>query len=325
MDYETKRPLMEAIDKCLLDHAAAIGTKEGGPDILDVYRLQGLSEIHYYLKVQHDFQADEVAALLQFTDPLTVAMECWEERDPAKGFPICDILHEIKAHERFQLADPDGHAQKEAEQIQDLKDRLDQNMSDFQAELLGMDKAEIIAKSAKITAMQEAHDFMTEDFDFTADDAAVLLNMDNPLKFVAAQWPSDLGSLLDMEDQIREAIGDAGKEAAVLRDFAAPEQRQAVSSEMQATLQMLVETDLKLYGEVTGDTLEAIQTQGFLLQDGALRKADPAQIGAVQGGRESAALSDAAKPSLREQLHEKMREVGQRPPPAEQPRGDEGR
>ena len=41
MDYETQRPLMEAIDKCLLDHAAAIGTKEGGPDILDVYRLQG--------------------------------------------------------------------------------------------------------------------------------------------------------------------------------------------------------------------------------------------------------------------------------------------
>ena len=96
MDYETKRPLMEAIDKCLLDHVVAMGTKEGGPDILDVYRLQGLSEIHYYLKVQHDFQADEVAALLQFTDPLTVAMECWEERDPVKGFPICNLFHEIR-------------------------------------------------------------------------------------------------------------------------------------------------------------------------------------------------------------------------------------
>ena len=40
MNYEIKRPLMKVIDKCLLDHAAAVGTKEGGPDIEDVYRLQ---------------------------------------------------------------------------------------------------------------------------------------------------------------------------------------------------------------------------------------------------------------------------------------------
>ena len=54
MNYEIKRPLMKVIDKCLLDHAAAVGTKEGGPDIEDVYRLQNLSKIHYYLKEDHD-------------------------------------------------------------------------------------------------------------------------------------------------------------------------------------------------------------------------------------------------------------------------------
>ena len=41
-------------------------------------------------------------------------------------------------------------------------------------------------------------------------DVAILLNMENPLKFVANQWPSDFVSLLYMEDQIKEAIGDAG-------------------------------------------------------------------------------------------------------------------
>lgn len=218
MDYETKRPLIEKLDKCLLDHAVAAGTKEGGPDITDVYRLWGLSESHYYLKVEHDFKPDEVEALLQFSDPLTVARECWEERPPDKGFPICDLLREIKAYERFPLVDPEGYAQQKAEQLQLLKDRLDQNMSDFQTELLSMDKAEIIAKSAQITAMQEAHDFVKEDFNFSPDDVAVLLNMENPLKFIADKWPSDLGTLLDMEDQIREAIGDAGKEAVAQRD-----------------------------------------------------------------------------------------------------------
>lgn len=71
--------------------------------------------------------------------------------------------------------------------------------------------------------------------------------------------------------------------------------------------------------------MEAIQTQGFLLRDGALIKADPVQIGEVQSGREPAAISDSVKPSLRGQLHEKMREAGQRPPPSEHPKGGEAR
>lgn len=155
MNYEIKRPLMKVIDKCLLDHAAAVGTKEGGPDIEDVYRLQNLSKIHYYLKEEHDFLADEVTALLQFTDPLTVALECWKEQDHPWEFPICDILYAIKAYERFPLVNPAGYVQQKVDQIQSLKDRLDRNMSDFRAELLGMDKMEIIAMSAEISAMQE--------------------------------------------------------------------------------------------------------------------------------------------------------------------------
>jgi len=325
MNYEIKRPLMKVIDKCLLDHAAAVGTKEGGPDIEDVYRLQNLSKIHYYLKEEHDFLADEVTALLQFTDPLTVALECWKEQDHPWEFPICDILYAIKAYERFPLVNPAGYVQQKVDQIQSLKDRLDRNMSDFRAELLGMDKMEIIAMSAEISAMQGAHNFMKKYFKFEPGNAEILLRMENPLKFVATQWRSDVAELFDMNAQVGEAIVEAGKEAAVLRYFAAPEQRQAISAEVQATLQMLVDTDLKLYGEVTGDTLEAIQTQGFLLRDGALIKADPVQIGEVQSGREPAAISDSVKPSLRGQLHEKMREAGQRPPPAEHPKGGEAR
>ena len=192
MDYETKRPLIEAIDKCLLDHSTAVGTEDLGPEIGDVYRLY---------------------------------------------------------------------------------------------------------------------------------------DMENFPKTIADQWLSDLGRLTDMAKQIRESIVEAGKEAAVQQksEPATLKRRQAISTEVQATLQMLVDTDLKLYGEVTGDTLEAIQTQDFLLRDGALIKADTVQIGEVQSGRESATISDSVKPSLRGQLHEKMREAGQRPPPSEHPKGGEAR
>ena len=165
---------------------------------------------------------------------------------------------------------------------------------------------------------------MKEYFKFEQGNAEILLHMENPLKFVAAQWSSDMAELFDMNAQVGEAIVEAGKEAAILRYFVAPEQRQAISSEVQATLQMLVDTDLNLYGAVTGDTLEAVQTQGFLLQDGALRKADPAQVGEVQSEREPAAIPDSAKPSLRGQLQEKIRKVGQRPPPRRTAQGRRG-
>lgn len=211
---------MDQIDKSLLKHAAALGAKDGGPDIADVYGMQEMAELHYYLKVEHGFAPDEMAALLQFADPLAVAMECWEERELGKGFPICDLLHKIKAHERFPLVNQAGYAQQKVKQLQSLKDLLDQNMSDFHAELLGMDKAEIIAKSVEITAMQEAYNYMKNDFFYMQDEIAILLDMENPLKFIAGHWPSDLGGVLDMDDLIREAIEVVSKDTVVQQETA---------------------------------------------------------------------------------------------------------
>ena len=54
-----------------------------------------------------------------------------------------------------------------------------------------------------------------------------------------------------------------------------PEQQQAMTKEVRATLQMLIDTDLKTTGEVSQGTKEAIQTQGFTLsKDGTLEKAE---------------------------------------------------
>lgn len=247
MDYEVKRPLMRRIDNALLEHAAALGTKEGGPNIGDVYHLQGLAEIHCYLKTEHHFTPDEVTALLQFSDPLTVAMECWEERDLEKDFQICALLHTIDAYERFPLVDPAGYAQQKEERLQSLKELLERNMSDFQVALMTMDKAEIIAQSADLTAMQEAHDYMLEDFSYKPKDVDILLEMENPLKFIAEQWPFDPLGPFGIEGQIRAAVQEAGYPSPAVEK---PSVRGQLHEKIRETGQHMPRTEPPKGGEV---------------------------------------------------------------------------
>jgi len=52
-----------------------------------------------------------------------------------------------------------------------------------------------------------------------------------------------------------------------------PEQQQALSNEVQATLQIFIDSDIKTHGEVTESTLEAITVQGYEYKNGELAKA----------------------------------------------------
>ena len=54
-----------------------------------------------------------------------------------------------------------------------------------------------------------------------------------------------------------------------------PEQQQALSDTVKDTLQMLVDADKRIYGGVTGKTLEAIAAQGYSYKDGQLEKQQP--------------------------------------------------
>ena len=54
-----------------------------------------------------------------------------------------------------------------------------------------------------------------------------------------------------------------------------PEQQQALSDTAKDTMQMLVDADKRIYGDVTGKTLEAIAAQGYSYKDGQLEKQQP--------------------------------------------------
>ena len=57
-----------------------------------------------------------------------------------------------------------------------------------------------------------------------------------------------------------------------------PERQQAIRDEVQATLQMLVDTDMRLSGEVSQGTLDALAAQGYVLQGGQITKAEQEEV-----------------------------------------------
>ena len=69
MEQDAKRLLLERLDDCLKVHADMLDAENIGA----IYELQDLAELHYYLKVEHEFTPAEVEALLEFQDPLDVA------------------------------------------------------------------------------------------------------------------------------------------------------------------------------------------------------------------------------------------------------------
>jgi len=105
-ELQAKEKLLAKLDESLLRHAKDL-TAGDGPQIIDVYSLQGMAELHCYLKTVHQFDAAEVEALLQFADPLAAANLCWEENSHEYSFPICDLLEETKAKERLPPAEPE--------------------------------------------------------------------------------------------------------------------------------------------------------------------------------------------------------------------------
>ena len=100
-----------------------------------------------------------------------------------------------------------------------------------------------------------------------------------------------------------------------------PQQRQTISSEVQATLQMLADTDLKLYGEVSSETLDAVQSQGFVPKNGTIQKAESAREEAVRCKQAAGKM----KPSVLEQLRKAAKEAVPPPRPEGRPRGRKAR
>ena len=199
IEQDAKRLLMERLDECLKVHADMLDAQNIG----SIYELQGFSELHYYLKVEHVFTPAEVEALLSFQDPLDVARWCWEENNHEHSFPICDLLKEIDAEQKFEHFTSEPSAQ---DKYTLLMKRLGQNYFAYRESLMSKDKESLIEKAAEITAMQEAYSYLTTKFEFGDEMLDDVLALENPLKYFADRWLLPVSDVFDVDMDIRENI-----------------------------------------------------------------------------------------------------------------------
>lgn len=184
IEQDAKRLLMERLDKCLKIHADMLDAQNIG----SIYELQGFSELHYYLKAEHEFTPAEVEALLSFQDPLDVARWCWEENTHAHSFPICELLEEIQADRKFpkELSEPEEQNRKYLE----LMSLVGKDYYIYREKLEDCSNRELIDRSEESASVMAAYRYLTGENSLTAEEIDYLLRFDRPLVEVVKYCPA---------------------------------------------------------------------------------------------------------------------------------------
>lgn len=103
---------------------------------------------------------------------------------------------------------------------QTLFERLDANFAEFQKKWDAQSKYELICDSTAITAVRDAHEYLTHNHGFELEEIDYLLLFENPLEIVADKWQermedlSDLGFALSEVFDKRDALKDYALKAA---------------------------------------------------------------------------------------------------------------
>lgn len=100
------------------------------------------------------------------------------------------------------------------DKLNELFDRLDANLAEFRKTWETSDKTKLIDNSREITAIKDAHFYLTESHGFEQEEIGYLLLFENPLQVVADKWLertedlSDFSFALDEVFDKRDALRD---------------------------------------------------------------------------------------------------------------------
>ena len=206
-------------------------------------------------------------------------------------------IHEI-AHAKLHAIDPDAPVTKQA-------DRPDSRTREVQAESVAY-------------AVCQHYGLDTSDYSFgyvagwsSGKDLKELRVSLETIRATAHELITTIdGHLAELQQQrqaqqaVEQTVEQAAEQPAPDSVFSKlpPEQQQEMTDSVKAMLQTLIDADVKSTGEVTQGTLDAIQTQGFVLSgDGTLQRAEaqpePQPWNGIDGLLNNKPIMPEAKPT----------------------------
>ncbi len=164
-----------------------------------------------YLTEQFDFKDSELRYLLQFQNPLFVVADQFEYEAEIEDhsavmrdiFDTQEALH--NGYERM----PDDAALKPQ-----LFERLDENLAGIMdvyradAAKPGLSSEELRSMAERITAVNAAHEYLKNEFEYEYGDVEYLMQFRVPLQIVAAAWPDSSDRHTSRSDVVREVLDD---------------------------------------------------------------------------------------------------------------------
>lgn len=92
------------------------------------------------------------------------------------------------------------------DKLDQLFERLNENLAEFRAKWAAMSSDTLIDSSREITAIKDAHYYLTESHGFGSEEADYLLLFQNPLQVVADKWLERTEDLSDFSFALNEVF-----------------------------------------------------------------------------------------------------------------------
>lgn len=90
--------------------------------------------------------------------------------------------------------------------VQQLFERLDKNLADYHAHLMGFDRQEIIEMASRVAVMSDAIFYLQNHHTFEDGQIEYLLQFQNPLEVVADKWQDRTEDISDMSFSLHEVF-----------------------------------------------------------------------------------------------------------------------
>ena len=160
-----------------------------------------------FIKNYDKFTAEQLNCLLQFANPVDLVAGYLDPKSDIEEMPgivasIMDDQEHLKKH--YALAnEPDRlFLPAEAELVQTLADRLDENFAEYKAETLRLGKTHIFNEAAEITAVQQSYEYFRNEHMYTIGQAEFLMKLANPLELMSDRWGDGIGGVRDIINAI---------------------------------------------------------------------------------------------------------------------------